>query len=171
MRDTKHLNGNSPGFAKPTGRSRVSVLNMKTPTKRYHPSLIFAIGALLAGLPAARAADATAPATPDAHPQRREEMGDRMADELGLSADQRAQMKTIAAQEKSERDALKADTTLSPEDRRAKGMALRKKYRDQRQAVLTPEQRTKADAMREKREKRGAERREERKEKAGETAN
>lgn len=140
-------------------------------------SLLLALSALLlSSLPALRAADQ---ARPDGPPpgERRERMGDRLAEALGLNDDQKAKMKAIGDQERSEMQALRADTALAKEDRRAKAQAIHEKYKAQRDALLTPEQKAKADQFREKGRERwekggpggpGAERRKERREKAGE---
>ena len=129
---------------------------MNTPTKRYHPSLTFAIGVLLASLPAAYAADseATPPTTPEARREKMEKGAERMADALGLTDDQKTKFKAINQQEKSEMETLKANTALSKEDRHAQAEAIHQKYRGQRDALLTPEQKVKADKMRERMEKR-----------------
>jgi len=76
-------------------------------------------------------------------------MGDRMAEELGLTADQKARMKELNQQEKAELDALRGDTATAKEDKRARFEAIRKSYMDKRQAIMTPEQREKARQMRE----------------------
>ncbi len=83
-----------------------------------------------------------------------EKAGDRLAEALGLTDDQKAKWKAINEQEKAEMDTLKGNTALSKDDRRAKAMDIHKKYKDQRDAVLTPEQKAKADKMRERGEKR-----------------
>jgi Spy/CpxP family protein refolding chaperone len=87
--------------------------------------------------------------------EQREKAGDRLADALGLSEEQKAKMKEIGAQERAELEALRNAGQAEQEDRRAKAQAIREKYRAQRDAILTPEQRTKAAAMREKWEQRG----------------
>jgi periplasmic protein CpxP/Spy len=123
---------------------------MKTNPRRYHPGLILTFATLLASLPAMGVADDAAPSAPPEH--RREKMresADRLADELGLSDEQRAKMKPLFEQEKAEMDALRADTSVAKEDKREKGMEIHKKYRDLRDAILTPEQKAKADKMRE----------------------
>lgn len=125
--------------------------------------LILALGATFTAMPALRAADGTPPPAGERR-EHMKEAGDRMGDELGLTADQKAKFKAITQQEKAELDALKADTSVSKEDRRAKAQAIRKKYQEQRQALMTPEQRAKADKMRDGMENR-REKREDRKEK------
>jgi len=125
--------------------------------------LILALGATLAALPALRAADK--PAGPGGERRERmQEMGDRLGDELGLTADQKAKIKELNQKEKAEVEALRADTSMSKEDRRTKMQAIHKSYQEQRQALMTPEQRAKADKMRDGMEKR-RERREDRREK------
>ncbi len=134
---------------------------MNTPTKSYRPSLTLAIGLMLAALPATYAADesATPPPSPEARRERMEKAADRMAEELGLTDDQKTKWKAIGAQEKSELDALRSDTSVAREDRRAKVGEIRQKYKAQRDALLTPEQKDKADKFRERMEKRMAHRR------------
>jgi Spy/CpxP family protein refolding chaperone len=63
-------------------------------------------------------------------------------------------MQAINQQEKAELDALRDNAAVAKEDRRAQAKAIHEKYRDQRHSILTPEQRTKADSMRGKMEKR-----------------
>lgn len=137
-------------------------------------SLLLALSAmLLASLPALRAADQGRPDGPPPG-ERRERMGDRMAEALGLNDDQKAKMKAIGDQERAEMQALRDDASLAKEDRRAKAQAIHEKYKTQRDALLTPEQKAKADQFREKGRERwekggpGGERRKERREKAGE---
>jgi len=119
---------------------------MKSSPRRYHPGLILSFAALLAALPAISRADESAPSS------RREKMqaeANRLADELGLSEEQRAKLKPLFEQERVELDALRADTTVAKEDRRAKAGVIHKKYRELRDAILTPEQKAKSDKMRE----------------------
>ncbi len=128
--------------------------------------LLPALGALLfATSPILRAADDR----PDGPPpgERRERMAERMAEKLGLSEDQKARMKAIGDQERAEIEALHNDTSLSKDDRRAKGKAIHEKYKAQRDAVLTPEQRAKADKMREHMKERRERREDRREDRAG----
>ena len=127
---------------------------MKRPSSSYRPGMILALAAVLAAVPTFVRADEPAP---EDRRERMKEGGRRMADELGMSADQREKWKSYAEQERAELDALKADTAVAKEARRAKAGEIHKKYRDLRQAVLTPEQRVKADQMRERMEKHRAE--------------
>jgi Spy/CpxP family protein refolding chaperone len=139
----------------------------------------FTLGALLlASLPALRAADENHPDGPP--PGARGERGgpggpggragDRIAEELGLSADQKAKWKAIGEQERAEMQAIRADTSLAKEDRMAKGKAIHEKYKAERDAVLTAEQKAKAEQLRGKMKDRMEKRqegRQERREKKG----
>ena len=82
-------------------------------------------------------------------------MMERAAKELALTDDQQAKWKDIGTQEKAAMDALKADTTIAKEDKRAKGMEINKTFGDQRRAVLTDDQAKKFDEMRAKMRERG----------------
>ncbi len=118
--------------------------------KNSRISLVVALGAALLSLPVLQAEEIPADGRRE---MRREKMGERMADELGLTADQKTQMKALNQQEKAELDALR-DGAGANEDKHAKQEAIRKSYRDKRQALMTPEQREKAGKMRGKMEKR-----------------
>ncbi|HWA27603.1 MAG TPA: hypothetical protein VG734_18245 [Lacunisphaera sp.] len=131
---------------------------MKTPIKY----LTVALCAALFTLPALRAEEAAAGGPPEGkrgdRGERRERMGDRMAEELGLSEDQKSQMKQLNEQERAEIQALGPRENATDETR-AKVQAIRKSYLEKRQAIMTPEQREKAKAMREKMGNRMGERR------------
>ena len=127
---------------------------MKTRSRSYHPGMILTFAALLAAVPTLVRAE-TPP--PEARRERMQEGAKRMADELGLTEDQRTKWKSYAEQERAELEALKADTSVAKEARKAKAGDIHKKYRDLRQALLTPEQRIKADQMRDKMDKRRGE--------------
>ncbi|MES1194860.1 MAG: hypothetical protein ABUL65_03125, partial [Opitutus sp.] len=114
----------------------------------------------LAAVPALRAQDAAAPAADKSEqkPKRERDPGammERAAKELGLNADQEAKWKDIGQQEKTALDALKKDTSVAKEDKRAKMRDINKSFADQRRAVLTPDQATKFDEMRAKMRERG----------------
>lgn len=110
----------------------------------------FLLPAICAGLllPAAlSAAENDRPARPPQGEQRGK-AADRMAAQLGLSDEQRTQMQEIATRERAELQALRDAGENAPEERRARAQAVREKYRAERDAILTPEQRTKAKEMR-----------------------
>ncbi|RNC73260.1 MAG: hypothetical protein ED859_00700 [Desulfuromonadales bacterium] len=74
----------------------------------------------------------------------------RMEKHLGLTEEQKGTIKPILDEEAKELKALREDTSLSRDQKREKLQTLRTKYHDQITQVLTPEQKKKADAMREK---------------------
>jgi len=69
--------------------------------------------------------------------------GKRFAAYLGLTADQEAQIKAIHKDAFAQIKAVKADTSLTPDQRAAKIKDIRAATRDKVNAVLTPEQRAK----------------------------
>ena len=80
---------------------------------------------------------------------------DRMAKELGLSAEQEAKWKEIGQQERNAIDPIRNDASLSKEDRRAKMMEVNKTYAEQRRALLNADQQKKFDELRAKMRERG----------------
>ena len=80
--------------------------------------------------------------------------------QLGLTDDQTAKVKGILMSGREQMKALREDTTLSPEDRRGKTMAMMKGENEQIKAVLTPDQRTKFEAMEKQQREQQRERRE-----------
>jgi Spy/CpxP family protein refolding chaperone len=81
---------------------------------------------------------------------RQERRAQHLAEALGLSADQQAKIKAIHEQERAQVEAIRADQSLSREQKMEKRKALREATVQQVDAILTPEQRPKAQAMREK---------------------
>lgn len=75
-----------------------------------------------------------------------------MAEKLGLTEEQKAQIKPILKEEMQALKALRDDTTLTREARWAKAREIRESYLPRIRAVLTPEQQVKLDEMRAKRE-------------------
>jgi len=73
-----------------------------------------------------------------------------MTKALQLTPDQQAKIDPILQQRAQQIQALRADTTLKPADRRAKAMAIVQDSSKQIDAVLTDEQRARMKAMREK---------------------
>ncbi len=72
----------------------------------------------------------------------------KMAAALGLSDAQKAQMKPILESARDQAKAVKADTTLSPEDRKSKMKAIRKDTMTKIGPILTPDQKQKLVTMR-----------------------
>ena len=129
---------------------------MKTSPKLV---LTFA-GLMLLALPSLRAADEPDAPPPAGDQPKHERRGpgammERAAKELNLTADQQAKWKDIGAQEKTALDALRDDTSVAKEDKRAKMMELNKGFADQRRAVLDADQQKKFDEMRAKMRERG----------------
>ncbi|MBI2498327.1 MAG: hypothetical protein HYV75_10600 [Opitutae bacterium] len=135
---------------------------MKTSLKH----LLSLAGLLLLAVPFLRAADEPAAPVPGDQPkhERRGErrgpgaMMEHAAKELGLTAEQEAKWKEIGQQERTALQALRADTTVAKEDKRAKAMEINKGFAEQRRALLTPEQQTKFDDMRARMRERAGER-------------
>ena len=117
----------------------------------------------LAGLtlvlaPLVRAEEPAGGPPPPPPGDRRQEMRDnekRMEKELNLTSDQQIQVEAIHKQTAEAMKALRNDTSLTDDQRRAKGRELRKSTEEQVDAILTPEQRTKAKELRGKRGHRG----------------
>lgn len=99
------------------------------------------------------------PATPAGkhHEQRGEMRGDFMAmvKELNLTADQQTQIDAIRSQGRESMKALRNDTSLSQEQKKAKGRELLQASEGEIRDVLTPEQKVKARELRQKHESRG----------------
>ena len=101
-----------------------------------------AIAGTLSIQPVARAADTQAPARP-AGGNRAAALRQRMQDtakELNLTDEQKQQLLTIVGTQSEKLRDLRQDTSLSPEDKRAKLRALRTEITAEIQKVLTPEQ-------------------------------
>ncbi len=75
--------------------------------------------------------------------------------DLGLTDDQKAQLKAIKQNAKEQLQALKNDESLSPEDRRARAQEIRRNTREQIASILTTEQRQILQDRREQRRERG----------------
>lgn len=115
--------------------------------------LIAALLVAAVAVPTLRAQDN--PDRPEGAPARREQMREQMrerlqmmAQELGLTDAQKAQVRDIMQQSFEEGKALRDDTTLTPEQKREKGMAIRKGVEEKIDAILTPEQLAKKKEMR-----------------------
>jgi Spy/CpxP family protein refolding chaperone len=86
------------------------------------------------------AAHAVAQGGPDGEHHK---MGDRMAKELNLTADQQAKMKQIMQQDHASMKAIRDDQSLTKEQRQAKMQSLHESMKKDVDAILTPEQRQK----------------------------
>ena len=121
---------------------------------------VIAAGFAVAALPAVRAADETQPApggqnTPGqtTRPERRGPRMDpaerlkHLSEVLNLTDDQKAKVAAILKDDQEKGQAIRNDSSLSREDRRAKMMDLMKDSQTRIRALLTPEQQQKFDAM------------------------
>lgn len=79
----------------------------------------------------------------------------RMTKELNLTADQQTQIEAISQQTREAMKALRNDSSLSEDQRKAKGRDLMKSSEDQIRDLLTPEQKAKAQELRQKHGRRG----------------
>ena len=70
-----------------------------------------------------------------------------LKDRLGLNDAQTAQVKTILTDSQTKMQALRSNTSLSQDDRRSQMMTIRKDESDKIEGILTPDQKTKYDAM------------------------
>jgi len=102
------------------------------------------------GLAAAAPAFAQTPAQAPPAPGHRHGGGrlQKLAQYLNLSDAQKAQLRPILQDARQQAKAIKADTTLMPDARKAKMKDLRRSTRRQMMAILTPEQRQKLKTMR-----------------------
>jgi len=73
--------------------------------------------------------------------------GERLTKELNLTPEQQAQVKPIMEDTRSKMKALHEDTTLTPEQRRAKAKEVREANRAKIKALLTPEQQQKMEQL------------------------
>lgn len=71
-----------------------------------------------------------------------------MKKQLNLSDDQVDKLKPIMNSQMSDMQAVKADTSLTPQQKRSKMMDIHQKYSSQINAILTPDQQAKWKAMR-----------------------
>ena len=115
--------------------------------------LKFATGSILAlgiTLSVAQAQDQQAPP-----PQGRrggqtmdpEQQIQRMRDQLKLTDDQVSQIRPILADARKQGMALRSDSTMAPEDKRAKMQSIRQDANAKVRAVLTDDQKTQYDQM------------------------
>ncbi len=115
---------------------------------------MLAVGGSLAFGPALLAQDSTnTPPPPPAAQggQMRGQNVDRMVQmlttRLNLTADEQTKIKPILQSQADQINALRQDSTLTPQDRRAKMMAIRQSTASQLQGILTPDQFTQYQQM------------------------
>ena len=71
----------------------------------------------------------------------------KMGKKLGLSQDQTAKLEPILANRRAKMQALKADTTLTPDQKKAQRHEIQRNTHDGMASVLTPEQMTNLKQM------------------------
>jgi periplasmic protein CpxP/Spy len=92
-------------------------------------------------------------ATTQTQPKERGERGEKFAKELNLTPEQQADMKSIRENMKQQAQAIKNDSSLTADQKKAKFKELRKSSHEQMMAKLTPDQQAKFKEM--KKEHRG----------------
>ena len=98
------------------------------------------VGSLFAGGIAAQAQENTNTPPAGAPGMRGRPNMEKIAAELGLSDDQKAKLKTVTTNQQAKVRALREDTTLSQEDKRAKLKEIRADTQTQIKEILTEEQ-------------------------------
>ena len=83
-----------------------------------------------------------------AQSDKRGERGEKFAKELNLTPEQQADLKSIRENMKQQAQAIKNDSSLTADQKKAKFKELRKSSHEQMMAKLTPEQQTKFKEMR-----------------------
>jgi Spy/CpxP family protein refolding chaperone len=76
------------------------------------------------------------------------ERGEKLAQELNLTPEQKTELKTLRENEKQQAQAIKNDSSLTPDQKKAKFQELRKSTHEQMMAKLTPEQQQKFKELR-----------------------
>ena len=114
---------------------------------------VIALGGVIAFGTLAKAEDkpeAKAPGKHEGKPPGGQERGAKMAEELGLSAEQKTQMGDLMKEFGPKMQAIRQDTTLSKEDKMAKAKALNEERSTKVKAILTAEQFEKWQKMQQK---------------------
>ena len=83
-----------------------------------------------------------------AQTQEKERRGEKFAQELNLTPDQREALKSIRENEKQQAQAIKSDSSLTRDQKKTKFKELRKSSHEQMMAKLTPDQQQKFKEMR-----------------------
>jgi Spy/CpxP family protein refolding chaperone len=84
----------------------------------------------------------------DKHAGHKKERG-MAADKLNLSADQKAQLKTLHEEQRKQMEELRNNSQLTAEQKQARRKELHDQFRTKSEAILTPAQRAEASKMRE----------------------
>ena len=91
------------------------------------------------------------PATKEDRAVKMNRQSDNMTEQLGLNPAQQEQVKNIREKYRAQMQALRTNTALSQVERRTQMKSIADKQHSEISAILTPEQRTKMEAMRSQR--------------------
>jgi len=72
---------------------------------------------------------------------------EKMMNELNLSQDQKTQIKSLHQENKQQRDAIKNDASLTPDQKKQKMKELHQSQSDKMNSILTPDQQAKRTQM------------------------
>ena len=104
-----------------------------------------------AGLAFAQTPQESPAPTPDKHVGMHRESADEqlqmLSEKLNLTDDQKTKLKPILQDQMNQMKAVHEDSSLSPEQKKAKMKSIHESMHDQINAVLTPEQQTKFKQM------------------------
>jgi Spy/CpxP family protein refolding chaperone len=109
-------------------------------------AMMLPIAALAQSSTTGTAADNSASAATSQAPDK--ERGEKFAEKLNLSSEQKADLKSIRDNMKQQAQAIKNDSSLTPDQKNAKFKELRKSSHEQMMAKLTPDQQAKFKEMR-----------------------
>ncbi len=109
--------------------------------------LVLSLTALTISFAATAQTDRTVAPTEKQHRGHANHDKQKMAKELGLTADQKAKLKAQHDAMKAKREALKAQDNLTVKEMKIRKEALKKEQQEQMAAILTPEQKTKMEAL------------------------
>ena len=117
-------------------------------------SILTILVLLAAGLTFAQTSQEPQTSTPDKHAGMRHHNGESadqhlqmLSEKLNLTDDQKAKLKPILQDQMQQMKAVRDDSSLSQEQRRAKMKSIHESFHDQINAVLTPEQQAKFKQM------------------------
>lgn len=123
---------------------------MKKQLASFAVCLLFGTGLALAA-PLPQDTPASAPSSHQADPSQQLR---RLTKRLNLTSDQQNQLLPILTDRQQQMAALRSDSSLSPQDRRAKGRALREDSESKIKAVLNDNQKQQYEQMRQHRRQR-----------------
>ena len=111
-------------------------------------AMMLPIAALAQNAGSATSGDAANAAASQATNNEANERGQKFAEALNLTDQQKADLKSIRENQRQQAQAIKNDTSLTPEQKKAKFKELRKSSHEQMMAKLTPDQQKKFKEMR-----------------------